>query len=448
MSEIVVVITGATGPSGSGSSALNDLTDVTITAAASGDILRHNGTAWVDAVGTTHFEVAGAAAAAQAASQPLDSDLTAIAALTTTAYGRAFLTLANQAATMALLSAASDTASGIVELATNAETATGTDTTRAVTPANVASVLSSYLTTAAAVSGYQPLDSDLTAIAALTTTSYGRAFLSLSNLAALQAVLGTGTPSASTYLRGDGTWSTPSGGGAVATDTIFDAKGDLPVGTGADTAAKLTVGSNGTVPTADSAASMGISYKAPSFNIVTRGNTQWHTSPFLGTVSGTAWPIINRAHVTPFYFQDEVSITAAAINVTAAGTAANTVRVGLYSPSAINRPATILGQGTAAGDSTGVKTITFGAAVVVQGLVLAAAAPQGASSPGSTWLGPGISIGAFPQSETGASWSATIVGASQSWEMYWDTGGSAFANNPTVTIGANTRMPMIGLRIT
>jgi len=35
--------------------ALNDLSDVAITAAASGDILRHNGTAWVDTPGTTHF---------------------------------------------------------------------------------------------------------------------------------------------------------------------------------------------------------------------------------------------------------------------------------------------------------------------------------------------------------------------------------------------------------
>lgn len=40
----------------------------------------------------------GSAAAAQAASQPLDSDLTAIAALSTTAFGRNLLTLANAAA--------------------------------------------------------------------------------------------------------------------------------------------------------------------------------------------------------------------------------------------------------------------------------------------------------------------------------------------------------------
>jgi hypothetical protein len=50
---------------------------------------------------STAFDAAGSAAAAQAAaiaaSQPLDSDLSAVAALATTAYGRNLLTLANQA---------------------------------------------------------------------------------------------------------------------------------------------------------------------------------------------------------------------------------------------------------------------------------------------------------------------------------------------------------------
>ena len=44
--------------------------------------------------------------------------------------------------------------------------------------------LSGYLTTSAAALAYQPLDSDLTAIAALTTTSYGRALLTLADAAA------------------------------------------------------------------------------------------------------------------------------------------------------------------------------------------------------------------------------------------------------------------------
>lgn len=68
------------------------------------------------------------------AKQPLDSDLTAIAALTTTAYGRSLLALANNAAL-------------------------------------VAEVDASFLTPAEGNAAYQPLDSDLTAIAALTSAA-------------------------------------------------------------------------------------------------------------------------------------------------------------------------------------------------------------------------------------------------------------------------------------
>jgi len=82
--------------------------------------------------------------------QPEDSDLTAIAALTTTAFGRAFLTLANGPAALTYIGAA---------------------------PAG----------------SYQPLDSDLTAIAALTTTSFGRSFLDRADAAAARTLLGLGT---------------------------------------------------------------------------------------------------------------------------------------------------------------------------------------------------------------------------------------------------------------
>ncbi len=86
------------------------------------------------AIGAGSATILPTSAAVVAYSQPLDSDLTAIAALTTTAYGRAFLALANQAGLMALLSAASETAQGIIEIATQAEVTTGTDDVRAVTP--------------------------------------------------------------------------------------------------------------------------------------------------------------------------------------------------------------------------------------------------------------------------------------------------------------------------
>jgi hypothetical protein len=71
-------------------------------------------------------------------------------------------------------------------------------------------------------------------------------------------------PNADKYLMWDDSegvlvWA-DAGGGSVATDVIFDAKGDLPVGTGPDTAAKLTVGSNEQRPEAASGETTGIKW--------------------------------------------------------------------------------------------------------------------------------------------------------------------------------------------
>lgn len=66
--------------------------------------------------------------------QPLDADLSAIAALTTTTYGRAFLALADQAALMGLLAAATEAVAGKISIATQAEVTTGTNDAKAMTP--------------------------------------------------------------------------------------------------------------------------------------------------------------------------------------------------------------------------------------------------------------------------------------------------------------------------
>ena len=72
------------------------------------------------------------------------------------------------------------------------------------------------------------------------------------------------------------------GGGDVATDAIFDAKGDLAVGTGADTAAKLTVGTNDHVLTADSAEATGLKWAAAA------GGAALTVTDESGTVADTA----------------------------------------------------------------------------------------------------------------------------------------------------------------
>lgn len=55
-----------------------------------------------------------------------------------------------------------------------------------------------------------------------------------------------------------------AGGGDVATDTIWEAKGDLAIGTGVETASRLTVGANTHVLTADSAEATGVKWAPPS----------------------------------------------------------------------------------------------------------------------------------------------------------------------------------------
>ena len=65
----------------------------------------------------------------------------------------------------------------------------------------------------------------------------------------------------------------------VVTNTVattFDAKGDLVAGTGADTFAKLTVGANNTVLTADSSTATGLKWATPaagSFTLINTGGT-------------------------------------------------------------------------------------------------------------------------------------------------------------------------------
>lgn len=103
-------------------------------------------------------------AAADVGAQPVDSDLTAIAALSTTAFGRSFLDRADAAAGRTLLG-----------LGTAATTA--------------ASAYDAAGAAAAAQAASQPLDSDLTAIAALTTTTFGRALLAMADAAATKTAL-------------------------------------------------------------------------------------------------------------------------------------------------------------------------------------------------------------------------------------------------------------------
>lgn len=97
------------------------------------------------------------------------------------------------------------------------------------------------------------------------------------------------------------------GGGSVATDTIFDAKGDLAVGTGADTAAKQSVGTNDTVLTADSAQTTGVKWVKVGEGMlaltdVTTGNVSSSTHGFAPKSPADATKFLN-GDTTPAFAQ-------------------------------------------------------------------------------------------------------------------------------------------------
>jgi hypothetical protein len=65
-----------------------------------------------------------------------------------------------------------------------------------------------------------------------------------------------------TQAEADALYDPLGGGGAVSSDALWDAKGDLAVGTGANAAARLAAGTNGYVLSADSAEATGLKWIA------------------------------------------------------------------------------------------------------------------------------------------------------------------------------------------
>jgi hypothetical protein len=99
---------------------------------------------------------------------------------------------------------------------------------------------------------------------------------------------------AGTGISGGGTSGTVTVTNSMA--TAIDAKGDLVPGTGADTFARLAVGANGTILTADSAETTGLKWAAPTAASI--GSAQSFVSTQQGTTSLTYTGLTTAQSVT------------------------------------------------------------------------------------------------------------------------------------------------------
>jgi hypothetical protein len=174
-----------------------------------------------------------AQAAAIAASQPLDADLTAIAALTTTSFGRTFLTLADAAATRSALGLVIDSnvqsysarLAAIAGLSTAADTLpyfTGASTAALATFTSTGRTLVAAADAAAGRSALglvigthvQAYSSALATYAAIPPSANVQGFLAAADYAAMRTALGAGAASG---------LSTLDAGGKIPTAQIPDA---------------------------------------------------------------------------------------------------------------------------------------------------------------------------------------------------------------------------------
>lgn len=283
---------------------------------------------------------------------------------------------------------------------------------------------------AAAQAASQPLDADLTQIAGLTP----------SNDDVLQRKAGAWTNRSVAQYKTDLAY-TAAEVGAIPL-SIIDAKGDLIVGSAADTAVRLPPGTDGHVLTLDSAQAAGVKWAAAAGGsgfapVVKPRAGQYVQAGAIDVIRSSKAATLNAMYLRPFVLTDAATLVAMAFELTNS-TVGAVARLGIYaSDSDLLPDARIVDFGQFTADTSGLRAVTgLSQALSANTLYWAAicaqvAAPNMRHSAG---FNPWVASTALPTG-TGAGWNSAYVETGVSGALPANTGVLVSTDAPALGIG-------------
>lgn len=168
--------------------------------------------------------------------------------------------------------------------------------------------------------------------------------------------------------------------------SLLTAKGDLVAASAPNTAARLPVGANDQVLTADSAAPLGAKWAAVPGDggAAVYGDRYYRTGRYYnshpGMTTAAVAPSLDRVFYVPFVVGEGRTFDRIGVDITTAGAAGAVVRLGIYTDSGVLPNALVFDAGTVDSSTAGAKVAVFGQALSAGTIYWLAAVAQVATS--------------------------------------------------------------------